>query len=67
VLPRKITQDMPPSERQCWRVIRLDTCKELPGEILAADCDTGVCTLKKADGAAQDYNLGPDSIVIVGR
>jgi hypothetical protein len=67
MLPRRIAHDAPDAERRRWRLVRLDTHVEVEGEILSADCDTGVCTIKKADGTAADHNFGPDGIAIVGR
>jgi hypothetical protein len=66
MLPRRLSHDAPEAERRLWRVVRLDTHQELPGLILAADCDTGACTMKEGD-AAKDYSLGPQGLAIVGR
>jgi hypothetical protein len=80
MLPRKIPSDAPEAERRRWRVVRLDTHEELPGSVVSADCDTGVCVMRQRgpdqiaeDGKrtmtfeAKDYSFGPGGIVIIGR
>jgi hypothetical protein len=67
VLPRKLSHDLPEPDRRRWRIVRLDTHQQLEGEILSADVDAGVCTMKGADGETRDYSLGPGGIAIIGR
>jgi hypothetical protein len=80
VLPRKLAPDAPEAERRRWRAIRLDTHQELPGLILSADCDTGVCVMRvrgpdqvAADGSKSpgfrsvDYSLGPGGLALIGK
>jgi hypothetical protein len=67
MLPRRIAPDAPEAERRHWRIVRLDTYQEIAGEVLSADCDTGLCTVKKSDGEAADHNFGPGGIAIIGR
>jgi hypothetical protein len=67
MLPRRLAAEAPEAERRRWRVVRLDTHQELPGEIVSADADSGICTMKGSDGAAKDYSLGPGGFAIVGR
>jgi hypothetical protein len=67
VLPRRLAADQPAAERRRWRVVRLDTHAELPGEIVSADADAGIATMQGADGAAQDYSFGAGGIAIVGK
>jgi hypothetical protein len=80
MLPRKLAQDAPEAERRRWRIIRLDTHAEMPGLILSADTETGVCTISEIvriavaeDGSrteireARDYDLGPGGFAIIGR
>lgn len=43
MLLRKIESSLAESERAKWRVVRLDTYETIPGLILSADCDNGVC------------------------
>jgi hypothetical protein len=67
MLPRKLANDVDEAIRRRYRIVRLDTHEELPGEILSADADNGVCVMKEASGAAKDYSLGPGGFVIIGR
>lgn len=67
MLPRKIASDAAEAERRRWRVVRLDTYQEIAGEVLSADCDSGLCTIRKPDGDAADHNFGPGGIAIIGR
>jgi hypothetical protein len=67
MLPRRLAPDQPASERDRWRIVRLDTHEELSGEILSADVDAGIATMRGADGAAVDYSLGAGGIAIIGR
>jgi hypothetical protein len=67
VLPRRLAPDQPAADRHRWRIVRLDTHAELPGEILSADVDAGIATMQGADGAAVDYSLGAGGIAIVGK
>lgn len=67
MLPRKLAHDVPQAERRRWRIVRLDTHQEIAGEILSADIDAGVCTMKGPDGEARDYSLGPGGFAIIGK
>jgi hypothetical protein len=80
MLPRRIAQDLPESERRRWRIVRLDSYETLPGLVLSADCDTGVCTMRiqlgvdTADDGTKTikfdtraHNFGPGGIAIIGR
>jgi hypothetical protein len=79
-LPRKILVDEPEAERRRWRIVRLDTHETVPGLILSADCDSGVCTLsvfkaaeRQADGTLKEefktmeYSLGANGFAIIAR
>lgn len=53
-----------------WKIVRLDTYTDVPGDILSADDATGECCLRvTAAGATEDKTLsfGPGGIRIVGR
>jgi hypothetical protein len=68
MLPRKLAAELPEAERARWRIVRLDTVAELPGLILAADCDAGTATMKvPVSGEAKDYSFGPGGLAIIGR
>jgi hypothetical protein len=80
MLPRKLAQGAPEAERRRWRIIRLDTHAEMPGEIVSADVDSGVCVMRErgpdevdAEGGRKptyktsNYSLGPGGFAIIGR
>jgi len=80
MLPRKITHDAADGVKRLYRIVRLDTHQELPGEILSADADNGVCVMRERgpdeiaeDGTrtptyrTNDYTLGPDGLAIIRR
>jgi hypothetical protein len=49
-----------------WKVVRLDTSDYVPGEIISADEETGICSMN-FKGEKKEYNLGPSAIKIVRR
>jgi len=49
-----------------WKIVRLDTFTDVPGEIIAADDVTGDCCLQ-VGGQPQAMSFGPLAIRIVGR
>jgi hypothetical protein len=80
MLPRKIEHDVPEAERRRWQIVRLDTYQVVPGLILSANCDTGVCTLSVVTGSVtgedgkktattevRDLSFGPGGLAIIGR
>lgn len=67
MLPTKLTAVDPESERARYKVVRRDTFVDVPGLILAASVDTGVCLLRAANGSSQEFNFGPDGLRIVVR
>jgi hypothetical protein len=56
-------------ERRRWKIIRLDMVNggEVPGLIIAATKETGLCLMQtSADEASQqEYNFGPNGLRIV--
>ena len=40
---------------------------DVPGLILSANADAGVCILRLSNGASQEYNYGPGGLMIVLR
>ena len=67
MLPRKLTGEDCEALRRRYRIVRADTFQELPGLILSADADSGVCVMKLANGEAKDFSLGAGGLIIAGR
>jgi hypothetical protein len=65
MLPNKLTAVDPESERRRYKIVRRDTMADVPGLILSANIETGLCLLRGADAAAQEHNFGPDGLRIV--
>ena len=53
------------SERARYTVVRLDTFAIVPGLILAANCDTGLCLMRNEKGEAVEHSFGPNGLRIV--
>jgi hypothetical protein len=64
MLPYKLTAIDPESERARYKIVRRDTMDDVPGLILSASVETGLCLLRKADGASQEFNFGPNGLCI---
>jgi hypothetical protein len=64
MLPQKLTALDPESERARYKIVRRDTMDDVPGLILSASVETGLCLLRKTTGEAQEYNFGPSGLVI---
>jgi hypothetical protein len=65
MLPRKLTAIDPESERRRYKIVRRDTMADVPGLILSADVETGLCLLRLSNGASQEFNFGPEGLSIV--
>lgn len=65
MLPRKLAATDPESERQRYKIVRRDLMADVPGLILSASVETGLCLLRKSDGSSQEFNFGPDGLAIV--
>jgi hypothetical protein len=65
MLPRKLTAVDPESERRRYKIVRRDTMEDVPGLILSANVETGLCLLRHSNGASQEFNFGPDGLRIV--
>jgi hypothetical protein len=67
--PHKLSAHDPESERARYKIVRRDTFDDVPGLILSASVETGLCLLRNANGASQEYNFGPGgcSIVVAAR
>lgn len=65
--PTKLTATDPESERELYKIVRRDLMIDVPGLILSANADAGVCILRLSNGASQEYNYGPGGLMIVLR
>jgi hypothetical protein len=65
MLPRKLTAVDPETERRRYKVVRCDTMADVPGLILSASVETGLCLMRSTNGASQEFNFGPDGLRIV--
>ena len=67
MLPLKLTAVDPEAERRRYHIVRLDLMQIVePGSlILSASVDSGLCLLRLASGASQEYNFGPNGLRIV--
>lgn len=65
MLPRKLTAVDAESERRRYKIVRRDTMADVPGLILSASVETGLCLLRGSNGASQEFNFGPDGLRIV--
>lgn len=55
----------PESERALYKIVRRDTMVDVPGLILSASVETGLCLLRNADGSSTEYNFKPGGLAIV--
>ena len=65
MLPRKLTAVDPESERARYKIVRRDTLQDVPGLILSANVETGLCLVRQSNGVSQEFNFGPDGLRIV--
>jgi hypothetical protein len=65
MLPRKLTAVDPENERRRYKIVRRDTMEDVPGLILSASIETGLCLLRLSSGASQEFNFGPEGLRIV--
>jgi hypothetical protein len=65
MLPRKLTAVDPESERRRYKIVRRDTMEDVPGLILSANVETGLCLVRSSNGASQEFNFGPEGMRIV--
>lgn len=65
MLPTKLTAVDPEEIRMRYKIVRRDTFQDVPGLILSASAETGICVLRDAHGAAAERNFGPDGLRIV--
>jgi hypothetical protein len=65
MLPCKLTAVDPESERRRYKIVRCDTMEDVPGMILSANVETGLCLVRLPNGASQEFNFGPEGLRIV--
>ena len=65
MLPRRLTAVDSESERRRYKIVRCDTLADVPGLILSASVETGLCLLRQSNGVSQEFNFGPDGLRIV--
>jgi hypothetical protein len=65
MLPHTLSAANPESERRQFMVVRLDTMEIVPGLILAANCETGMCLLRDTRGDSKEHHFGPHGLRIV--
>lgn len=78
-LPKRLGMDHTEEFRSRWRIVRLDTHEDLPGDILEADVDMGITKMRirGPDKVENDvivptfetvtHVIGAGGIAIVGR
>jgi len=64
MLPQKLTAVDSEEERARYKIVRRDTMDDVPGLILSASVETGLCLLRLSNGASQEYNFGPSGLCI---
>jgi hypothetical protein len=64
-LQMSIDPTMPEAERKRWRVVRLDSYSDIPGEIMFADELTGEVKMKDYGGFERSYAFGSGAIKII--
>jgi hypothetical protein len=62
----KINSSQSAEIRARWKIVRKDSYKDVPGEIMEADETTGVCTIL-IGGESKKMEFGANSIVILPR
>jgi hypothetical protein len=65
MLPNKLSAADPESERRRYAVVRLDMMAIVPGLILAANCDSGMCLLRDGNSEPKEHHFGPGGLRIV--
>ncbi len=62
----KLLPSQSADEKRRWKIVRTDSCADVPGEIVAADEETGECSIH-VDGETKTLNLGLRGLKIVER
>jgi hypothetical protein len=53
-------------DKRKWKIVRRDSCDDVPGDIITADEETGECSIE-VGGETKTLSFGPSGIRIVGR
>jgi hypothetical protein len=53
-------------DKRRWKIVRLNDFKDVEGEIVTADEETGECSVRVGD-ETKTLSLGPGGLRIVGR
>ena len=70
MLPTKLTAEDKESIRRLYKIVRLDRMEDVPGLILAAYVESGLCILRighDAEGPTEEHNLGQGGLRIIRR
>lgn len=68
MLPQKLTAVDSEEERARFKIVRRDTMADVPGLILSASVETGLCLLRNPKTeASQEYNFGQSGLCIARR
>ncbi len=67
MLPMRLTPVDPEVHRRRYKIVRTDTMQDLPGLILSASVETGLCMVRNAAGDSIEHNFGPFGLRIVTR
>lgn len=63
---QRLTAIDPESERRRYKIVRRDTMEDVPGLILSASVESGLCLLRLSSGVNQERGFGPEGLRIVG-
>ncbi len=65
MLPMRLSAVDPEIDRRRYKIVRTDTMEDVPGLILSASVETGLCILRSPAGASEEFNFGPYGLRIV--
>jgi hypothetical protein len=65
MLPRQLTAVDPENERRRYKIVRRDTMEDVPGLILSANVETGLCLVRLSSGANREFDFGSEGLRIV--
>ena len=55
----------PESDRRRYKIVRRDTMADVPGLILSASVETGLCLMRLSSGANREFDFGPEGLRII--
>jgi hypothetical protein len=68
MLPTKLSAVDPESERRRYKIVRTDLMEDVPGLILSANVETGLCLLRRRvndEDKTEEHNFGEYGLRIV--